>query len=86
MRFRNLKLALKQSIGFGFVLIILIGTNVYTVRQMAALKSDLDDVTNSWLPRAIAISISTSTPRSSASTRFSSSLPGTNRAGPNCAT
>ena len=56
MRFRNLKLALKQSIGFGFVLIILIGTNVYTVRQMAALKSDLDDVTNSWLPRAIAIS------------------------------
>jgi signal transduction histidine kinase len=56
MKFRDLKLGAKQRFGFGLVLLIMAGVNIYSINRMAVLKRDIDEVTKNWLPRAIAIS------------------------------
>jgi len=56
MNFKNLKLGTKQMVGFGFILVIMAGVNIFSINKMAALKSEIDEVTTNWLPRAIAIS------------------------------
>jgi signal transduction histidine kinase len=56
MKFRNLKLSTKQMIGFGFILIMMAAVNVFSVRKMASLKNEIDEVSTNWLPRALAIS------------------------------
>ncbi len=56
MKFKNLNLRTKQIIGFGIILAIMAGDHMFSIRNMAALKSELDEVSKSWLPRAVAIS------------------------------
>ncbi|HEX9652507.1 MAG TPA: HAMP domain-containing protein, partial [bacterium] len=56
IRFRDLKLAKKQRIGAGFILVIMAAVNMYSMNRLATLKQDIDVVTANRLPRAIAIS------------------------------
>ena len=56
MRFRDAKLATKQSIGLGLIFAILALGNVYTLRKMETIESEIDEVTSHRLPRAIAVS------------------------------
>jgi signal transduction histidine kinase len=55
MNFRNLKLGTKQLIGFGIVLVIMAGANIFTVRNMKDIKSGIDEVSTNWLPRGNAV-------------------------------
>jgi len=56
MKFKNLKLGKKQLLGFGAILIIMAAANMFSIRNMRAIKSEIDEVTSNWLPRGIAIS------------------------------
>jgi serine phosphatase RsbU (regulator of sigma subunit) len=56
MKFRDLKLGTKQSISFSIILIIMTGYSIFSIHKMSAIKSEIDQVTENWLPRAIAIS------------------------------
>ncbi len=56
MKFKNLKLTTKQMVAFGIVLLMMAGVNFFSIQRMARLKAEIDEVTNSWLPRAVAIS------------------------------
>ncbi len=56
MKFKDLKLATKQSLFFALILFIMAGANFYSINKMALLKSEIEEVSNNWLPRAIAIS------------------------------
>ena len=56
MKFRDLKLGVKQAIGFGFVLAIMAGANIFSIRKMAAIQAEIDEITTDRLPRVIAIS------------------------------
>jgi len=55
MRFRNLRLGVKQSIGFGSILLIAAVVHFYSINRMSAIKDEIDHISNSWLPRAMAI-------------------------------
>ena len=55
MKFQNLKLGTKQMTGFAIILAIMAGVNVFSLRNMATLKTEIDEVTSNWLPRAVAI-------------------------------
>ncbi len=56
MTFNNLKIGAKQMVGFGAILIIMAGVNVFAIRKMAAIKAEIDEVSGNRLPRALAIS------------------------------
>ncbi len=56
MRLKDIKIGVKQTIGFVCILILMAGANFSSFYQLFNLKKSIDDVTNSWLPRAIAIS------------------------------
>lgn len=51
----DLSLGTKQKIGFGIVLLLMAVVNIFTIFQMTSLKSEIDEVSNNRLPRAIAI-------------------------------
>lgn len=55
MRFRNLRLGVKQSIGFGSILLIAAIVHFYSINRMSAIKDEINRISNSWLPRAMAI-------------------------------
>lgn len=55
MKFKDLKLKTKQIIGFGLILAIMAAVNFYSVRKMEDLKEEIDEVSNNWLPRSLAI-------------------------------
>ena len=54
MKFKNLKLGFKLAMGFGFILVIMAGANIFSIRRMAAIKIEIDEVTANRLPRALA--------------------------------
>jgi len=56
MKFRDLKLGTKQSISFGIIVLIMAGYSLFSIHKMSAIKSEIDHVTQNWLPRAMAIS------------------------------
>ncbi len=56
MTFRDLRLGTKQMIGFGLILLIMAGVNVYYLLQIQELKNEIDEVTSNWLKRISAIS------------------------------
>ena len=56
MKFKDLRLGVKQGIGFGTVLAIMAAVNVYSLNRMAVLKDEIDKVNNNLLPRVIAVS------------------------------
>ncbi len=55
MRFKDLKIGTKQAIAFGIIVVILTGANAISLKTLANLSNDIDEVTRSWLPRAITI-------------------------------
>ncbi|MGH7490868.1 MAG: ATP-binding protein [bacterium] len=57
MKFRDLKLGVKQMIGFGVVLVMMVGANIFSLNKMAAIKAEMDEVTTNRLPRALAIAV-----------------------------
>ncbi|UCE19803.1 MAG: MCP four helix bundle domain-containing protein [Gemmatimonadota bacterium] len=56
MSLKDLRLSVKQKIGFGLILLIMAGVNIFSIHKMAMLKVELDEVSLNWLPRAIALS------------------------------
>lgn len=56
MRFKNLKLATKQGLGFGIILVIMAGVTVFSLIKMSVIKDKIDEVNASWLPSVIALS------------------------------
>jgi serine phosphatase RsbU (regulator of sigma subunit) len=56
MNFRNLKLGTKQMVFFGIILIIMAIVNIFSINKMATLRTEIDEVSKNWLPRAIALS------------------------------
>lgn len=55
MKFRDLKLVVKQALSFGVILVIMAGANTFVIRKMAAIKKEIEEVTANRLPRALAI-------------------------------
>jgi|GEM_PF-2217420 signal transduction histidine kinase/HAMP domain-containing protein len=55
MRFRDLRLATKQAIAFGLILVIMAGVSWYATQQVYQLRKEINDVNNNWLPRMISI-------------------------------
>lgn len=55
MKFKDLKLSAKLAGGFGVILIIMAGSNIFSIRRMTAIKNEIDDVTANRLPRALAL-------------------------------
>ena len=56
MNFKNLKLATKQRVGFAIILVLLAMVNAYFLYKIRTIKDDIDEVTQSWMPRAIILS------------------------------
>lgn len=56
MALRDLNLGAKQILGFGLILLIMTGANIYSLVRLAKLKDEINTVTTSWLPRVIALS------------------------------
>lgn len=56
MRLKDLRIGVKQTIGFVCILLLMAGANFSSFYQLFNLKQSIDDVTQSWLPRAITIS------------------------------
>ena len=55
MKFKDLKLSAKLAGGFGVILIIMAGSNIFSIQRMTAIKNEIDDVTANRLPRALAL-------------------------------
>jgi len=55
MRYRDFRFGTKQMIGFGLILLIMSGMNLLSLREMETLKTELDEVSTNWLPRAITL-------------------------------
>ena len=53
---RDLKLGRKQALGFGIVLALMAGANVFSMFKMTELRDAMDRVTGDALPSALAIS------------------------------
>ena len=55
-KFSDLRLATKQTIGFGFVLLVMTGASLFAISQLEALRQEIDHLNENALPRAIAVS------------------------------
>jgi two-component system, NtrC family, sensor kinase len=56
MKIGDWKLRTKQLASFGLVLLIMSAVHFYTIHNMRAIRVELDEVAQTWLPRALAIS------------------------------
>lgn len=56
MRFRDLKIGAKQAIAFGIIAVTLAGANAISLKNLGDLSKDVEEITRSWLPRALTIS------------------------------
>jgi len=56
MNLRDLKIGVKQGIGFGIILILMGTISIFAVQQMADLRDDIEVVNQIWLQRVIIIS------------------------------
>jgi len=56
MQFKDLRFSTKQTIGFGLILSVMILVNIFSIRQLATIKTEIEEVSFNWLLRAIAIS------------------------------
>lgn len=55
MNFRDLKLGAKQLLGFGVILTLMAAASFFSLNRMKAVKTEIDAVAQSRLPRALAI-------------------------------
>ena len=56
IRFRDLRIGAKQTLGFALVLVIMAGANIYSINKMGDLNAAVHEISASWLPRALAVS------------------------------
>ncbi len=56
MSLRNLKLGTKQILGFGLILTIMAIVNLFSIDKMGILKTEINEVSTNWMPRAVALS------------------------------
>lgn len=56
MKFKNLRFSTKQTIGFGLILSIMVLANIFSIKQLATIRDEVQQVSFIWLQRAIAIS------------------------------
>ena len=54
-KFRDIKLTTKQRAIFGFLLLFLAIASLYSLRTVEKIKTEVEEVTGNWLPRALAI-------------------------------
>ena len=54
-KFRDIKLTTKQRAIFGFLLLFLAIASLYSLRTVEKIKTEIEEVTGNWLPRALAI-------------------------------
>ncbi|MFQ5627757.1 MAG: ATP-binding protein [bacterium] len=55
MKLSDIKLSTKQRIAFGFIMLFLTAISFYSLRTIEKIKTEMDEVTGNWLPRALAI-------------------------------
>ncbi|MCP4723984.1 MAG: HAMP domain-containing protein [bacterium] len=55
MKLRNLKIGVKQHIGFGIILITMSCVNIYTLFEMRKIITDFTEVKTKWLPSVMAV-------------------------------
>jgi len=55
-KLKDMKLATKQKLGHGVILLIMAGINIFSLSKLATMRDEIDEVTRNWLPRIIAIS------------------------------
>ncbi len=55
MRLSDLKLGKKQLVAFGIVLGLMAGANAFSIIRMNDIQGELEQVTDNWLPSALAI-------------------------------
>jgi hypothetical protein len=53
-RFRDYRLWIKQAIIFGVLLVLMAGVGIFLMYRMTFLKSEIDTITSTWLPSAVA--------------------------------
>ena len=53
MAFTDLKIGVKQGIGFGIVLIVMTAVSIFAILQMRDLRTEIDDINEIWLRRAV---------------------------------
>jgi signal transduction histidine kinase len=56
MRFQNMKMATKQVLAFGLILLIMFGVNYFAINEMATIEAATEQVSTIWIPSVIAIS------------------------------
>ena len=55
-RFRDLKIGARQAVGFGLILSMLAAGSTFTVWRMSDLRERIEDISDIWLHRAVAVS------------------------------
>ena len=53
MAFKDLKVGIKQGLGFGLILVVMTGVSVFAIVQMGALRQAIEDINQFWLERAL---------------------------------
>ncbi|MEL6445732.1 MAG: ATP-binding protein [Bacteroidota bacterium] len=56
MPFRDLSIATKQKLGFGFILLLMVGAGLFAVNRSRAISDEAEQTVALWLPRVVAIS------------------------------
>ena len=56
MAIRDFKLGTKQGVGFGIILVFMAGVSFFAIEQMGDLRTEIDDINEVWLQRAVLIS------------------------------
>ncbi|MEM8600939.1 MAG: ATP-binding protein [Bacteroidota bacterium] len=56
MPFRDLSIATKQKLGFGFILLLMVGAGLFAVARSRLISEEASQTAALWLPRVVAIS------------------------------
>lgn len=54
-RFRQMNIATKLGLGFGTVLLLLIGQGIFSLNQLSAVDGNAVDLATNWMPSAVAL-------------------------------
>ena len=56
MTFRDLKIGVKQGLGFSLILVLMACVSTFSVMQVSKIREEIDALNANWLPRVVAIS------------------------------
>ncbi len=54
--FNNYKLATKQTLGFGLIILVMAAVNIFSLYKLSVLKHEISDITNLWMQSQISMS------------------------------